>query len=49
MWPFSQPKCPACGGTLVPNSGTIGHAAYKCPACIKRNTKADTDKEASGG
>jgi tRNA(Ile2) C34 agmatinyltransferase TiaS len=37
MWPFSQPKCPACGGTLTPNSGTVGHAAYKCLTCIKRN------------
>jgi tRNA(Ile2) C34 agmatinyltransferase TiaS len=44
MWPFSQPKCPICRGQLVPNSGTIGHAAYKCPACIKRN--AEKPKEA---
>jgi tRNA(Ile2) C34 agmatinyltransferase TiaS len=40
MWPFSHPKCPVCGGTLVPNSGTIGHAAYRCPNCI-RNAKLE--------
>jgi phage FluMu protein Com len=42
MWPFSQPRCPICNGVLVPHSGTIGHAAYRCPTCIKRNsTKED--------
>ncbi len=35
MWPFSQPKCPTCKGALVPNSGAIGHAAYRCPSCIR--------------
>ena len=43
MWPFSHPKCPVCRSVLVPNSGTIGHAAYRCLTCIKRNA----EKEAS--
>lgn len=38
MWPFSHPKCPVCRNELVPNSGTVGHAAYLCPTCIKNNT-----------
>lgn len=45
MWPFSHPKCPKCKTELVPNSGAIGHAAYKCPSCIREAKLQETLKE----
>lgn len=44
MWPFSQPKCPVCAGALIPHSGTIGYATYRCPTCIKRNSTKEEDR-----
>ncbi len=45
MWPFSHPRCPVCKGELVPHSGAIGHAAYRCPGCIQTAKLEETVRE----